>query len=100
MYLSLSLFAYAYIFRDRPHNPASQDAYHIFADIHARGHDHLLQTHVNYHMLYVLHPMPRVAISAMPTTHGKHAMHGLCPEDHEHPAAKRDTLPTNTLVLK
>jgi hypothetical protein len=64
--LSLSLCLHIYTFRDRPHNPASQDAYHIFAGIHARGHNYLFQIHVNHRALHILHPRPRVAVSAMP----------------------------------
>ena len=49
-----------------PHNPVSHDAPHVFAERQTRGHNYLFQVPVNHRILHILHPRPRVAVSAMP----------------------------------
>ena len=57
---------YTYISWGMPHNPVSHDAPHVFAERQTRGHNCSFQVPVNHHILHILHPRPRVAVSAMP----------------------------------
>ncbi len=49
-----------------PHNPVSHDVSHVFAERQTRGPNYIFQVLVNHHILHILHPKPRVAVSAMP----------------------------------
>ena len=70
-----------------PHNPVSHDVSHVFAERQTRGHNYLFPNTCQSSNFTHFAPQAPGRSICHARKHGKHAMHRLGPQDHEHSAS-------------